>query len=98
MNDFEKIFGKAGLKFYIGNPNEKGTAKEVDLYEMLKVSGQLDRWKKERGIILNPTHNFKLLKPVRLELFEKAKKDFIHERKVSKLKTTDFELNLFRLA
>ena len=46
-----------------------------------------------KGIFLNPTYNFELLKQTRHTLFEKAKEDFIAEQK--NLPTKDFELNSF---
>lgn len=63
----------------------------ISVWEFMEQTGTLDRMK-QNGITINPTHSFELLKKTRLEIFEKAKQNFIEERKIKKLLTSDFEI------
>lgn len=58
-------------------------------------TNETDEYQPIYNWVINPTHNFELLKPVRLEQFEQKKQDFITERKEKNLLTADFELNSF---
>jgi hypothetical protein len=81
-----------GLKYYDGD-SEKG-GKEISRWKYLECSG-LNAHFEKMGSPINPTHDFKLLKPFRNNLFEKEKKYFIEERNLDELETNDFELNCF---
>ena len=70
----------------------KGGKQVVSSWEFMQQTGTLDRMK-QKGITINPTHSFELLKQTRQELFEKAKQNFSEERKMKKLATSDFEIS-----
>lgn len=70
----------------------KGGKQVVSIWEFMQQTGTLDRMK-QKGITINPTHSFELLKQTRQELFEKAKQNFSEERKMKKLATSDFEIS-----
>ncbi|MFC5270035.1 hypothetical protein [Adhaeribacter terreus] len=80
---------KGGLKFYIGDPENGG--KEVNSWEYWNESGMKDRLE-QKGLKLNPTHDFNLLKPFRLNLFNQIKEYFIKERAFNGLETTETEI------
>jgi hypothetical protein len=63
----------------------------ISVWEFMEQTGTIDRMK-QNGITINPTHSFELLKKTRLEIFEKVKQNFIEERKIKKLLTSDFEI------
>lgn len=88
----EKAEGSSGIKYYNDDPKRGG--KRISHYEWLEISGLLEGLEK-KGMILNPVHDFDLLKAKRKEQFEKAIKSFKADRKLNKLPTTDFELNCF---
>ena len=83
------------MKFYNGDPDKGG--KEVSFWNCATEGGMIKHFSKS-GFVFNPTHNFELLKPIRLQLFEKFKLGFIDERRINEVETTDFELNCFYLA
>src|SRR5712675_3554027 len=49
-------------------------------WDFLTSTGLVKSVKDKHGVTINPTHNFKLLKLVRLQFFENAKQKFIEER------------------
>lgn len=63
----------------------------TDFWEYLKDT---DLPENER-IIINPTHNFELLKKIRESIYLTKKKIFIGQRNLSKLNTNDFEIEQF---
>jgi hypothetical protein len=75
----------------------KNGKRQMSDWDFLKQTGTLERFEKA-GFSLNPTHDFEQLKPVRLSKYETAKQGFIEERKINRITTTDFELNLFYIA
>lgn len=81
------------MNYSIGKP---GKGKRVNFWDFINESGLTDYFK-DRGITINPTHSYELLKPVRLNLFEKFKQRFIDDRTFNKLETTDTELKQFYL-
>lgn len=79
-----------GINFYDNDPKKGGN--QISYYEYLKISGLIEGFS-ESGMVINPTHDFELLKTKRSELFIKAQKDFIAERNLNRLTTTDFEVS-----
>jgi hypothetical protein len=78
------------IKYYDKDPKKGG--KEIpDLGEYF------EKLLKDGGLI-NPVHNFEMLKEFRQKRFEIEKVKFIEERNSKKLKTTEFELNCFYVA
>lgn len=70
------------MKFYDKDP-DKEDSKEIPSHKFFE----------NIGLKINPTHNFELLKPFRLEQFEKSKQEFIAEREFNEVKTTDFDIH-----
>ncbi|MDQ3049374.1 MAG: hypothetical protein M3Q95_00665 [Bacteroidota bacterium] len=76
----------------------KGGKQVMSTWDYLEKTDFIKKLYEEHGAIMNPTHDFKLLKPVRLELYEQAKTSFIEERNLKKVEITSFELNSFLYA
>jgi hypothetical protein len=70
---------------------------ELNIYDYLKETGQLDRLKRD-GIPIYPTHNAQLLRDTRLGLYLESLKEFKEERKTNKLATTEQDLDCFFIA
>ena len=74
------------IKFYDNDP-KKG-CKQISFWEHMQ-------W---MGIETIPIHDYELLKSTRQQQFAKERERFIEERKLKKVKTSDFELNCFYFA
>lgn len=70
----------------------KGGKQIVSSWEFMQQTGMIDGMK-QKGITINPIHSFELLKQTRQELFEKAKQNFLEERKMKRLRTSDFDIS-----
>lgn len=82
------------MKFYDNDPEKGG--KEISFWEHLERSGSLARFK-EKGFIVNPVHNYELLKEYRKENFEKALEGFKQERALNKVETTESDVRGLRV-
>lgn len=71
--------------------------RQMSGWEFMSKSGLIDRMAK-KGMTINPTHDYELLKPVRKGLYDKAKDNFIKERTLDKLQTTEIEINYFYIS
>ncbi len=73
--------------------------KQVKSYsDFFDETGIAKRLKDKHGIILNPTENFEKLKLVRTDLYELKKNEFIEERNIDGVETSEFEILCFRRA
>lgn len=90
------------MKYWLNVQKENCEEGKPPEYEWKEVSEAkyFEAINKDLGgrILINPTHNFELLKAFRLQIFENAKVRFIEERKSKGLETGDLELNAFYFA
>lgn len=78
------------MNYYDKDPKKGG--KKIPPYKYFVQSGLTEKAIAE-GCLINPTHDFNLLKAARLSLFEKHKLQFIDERTFNEVATTDQDLN-----
>lgn len=78
------------MNYYDDDPKKGG--KRISFWRYLQISGMLNDFKKA-GYTINPTHNCEMLIPVRNAIFEKVKGQFIDERSLNELKTTNYDLS-----
>lgn len=83
------------MNYYDKDPKKGG--KKIPAYKFFVQSGLTEKAIAEGGLI-NPTHDFNLLKAARLSLFEKHKLQFIDERTFNEVATTDQDLNQYYIA
>jgi hypothetical protein len=65
----------------------------MSTWDFLTKTGFIENMKEKHGAILNPTHDFDLLKEARFEQFKEWQAEFVNERNLNHLKTTAFDMN-----
>ncbi len=82
------------MKYYNKDPKKNGV--EISSWDFLEESGMVKRFR-EKGLIINPTHDFNKLKEVRLEILTELHKKFIEERILNKLETSSKDESMFKI-